>query len=191
MMLRGKWVTAAARLWRKYNWNIFNNLGKGNKQPLTPSIKLTISAKKYFLSTTKSPFLADPGIYRKYFLKRRRQLFFFFLSIKIIKVSLLHPWSLHLCCSVRSKRPLNTFKYYLDSLGCSIYHFIQMDIQPLKADTVPVPYQLPGSAVWQSGALKLLHIFYVSKADQCQQLEPVQTVMPRPTTWLIAGVEAM
>lgn len=84
--------------------------------------------------------------------------------------------------TVSCKRP---FKHNLDTLGCSIYHFLQMDIQTLKADTVPVLCQLPGSAVWHPSALRLLHIFCVSKADQCQQLEPIQTEMPRPTTWLI------
>lgn len=32
------------------------------------------------------------------------------------------------------KGPLNKFKCFLDSHSCSIYHFLQMDIQPLKAD---------------------------------------------------------
>lgn len=56
-----------------------------------------------------------------------------------------------------------------------------MDIQPLKAETVPVPCQLSGS-VWQPTILRLLHVLYVSKADKCQQLEPAQTVEPRPKT---------
>lgn len=66
-----------------------------------------------------------------------------------------------------------------------------MDIRPLKAEAVPVLRQLSGSAGWQPAALRLPHILYVSKADECQQLEPAQTVQPRPTTWLMVGIKAM
>lgn len=111
---------------------------------------------------------------------------------------LLHVWkSLYLpeVCDLQFLSALKNMSFltieYLDGLVCSFYHFLQTDIQPPKAESMPVPCQLSGSTVWQLATLRLLHVLYVSKADKCQQLEPAQTVEPRPKTWLMAGIKAV
>lgn len=60
-----------------------------------------------------------------------------------------------------------------------------------KAETVPVPCQLSGATAWQLAILRLLHVLYVSKAGKCQQLEPAQSVEPRPEAWLMACIKSV
>lgn len=69
-------------------------------------------------------------------------------------------------------------KRHLDVLGCSIYRFLQMDVGPLKAESDAST--LP--AVWLCclAACSAQTAPPFSQADECQQLEPAQSVQPRP-----------